>query len=276
MAKLHPLKKMVRRQHGNTLCHSAKQDCKIMHHTKPSTAERTHHSAFLNYLQPSTTWPFTLSSLVKALVQAFCTEKQVWVERGVCGGGGESQSASDWETPFWVTVCMVACLIFVLTNYQCFVRTMPLTGTICGTICEDSSPRQCENAVALKYTQIHPLGRHSSRTCLAGEQTGKTLQWPTSYRAATRPQMLALINRSTTARNCVFLSWSNSVHSESMSNPVLYNQRDLLLIFQMKCPLILIFFDYFYVIHKVLVSQPFFRTWACLKRKKAIGHGAVN
>lgn len=35
----------------------------------------------------------------------------------------------------------------------------------------------------LKYTQLHPLGRHGSRSRMAGEQTGKTIQWPTSYHA---------------------------------------------------------------------------------------------
>lgn len=186
-------------------------------------------------------------------------EKRVW---------GESQSVADWETLFWVTVCMVVCLIFALTNYQCFVRTMPLMGTICGTICEDSSPLQCERAVMLKYTQIHRLGRHCSRTCLAGEQTGKTVQWPTSYRAVTLLQMLALVNRPTTTGWCIFLSLKHFhaqwVHIEYCDLQSKWSASN----FSNWCPLILIFVHYFYTVQKVLVSQPFFSTQACLKKKK--------
>lgn len=60
---------------------------KIVKHCtkKPSTAERKHHSAFLNYLQLPPPMPFT--PLFKALVQALyfyqklCTEQWIWGEK---------------------------------------------------------------------------------------------------------------------------------------------------------------------------------------------------
>lgn len=74
-----------------------------------------------------------------------------------------------------------------------FIQTIVLRGTICWTICEDSSPLKTEDVAAFEITQLHPPSGHGSRSCLTGQQTGNTIHWPTSSHAVTFPLVLALM-----------------------------------------------------------------------------------
>lgn len=104
----------------------------------PSIAGGKHHSAFFNYLQLTTT-----TTAFHSLFLTVCRLYALAVLSALC------QKAERGMR----TIKEIIQLCFGNTTFvQASTQTMVVTGTICGTICEDSSPLKCESVAPF---QIH-------------------------------------------------------------------------------------------------------------------------